>query len=127
MNEEISFFSSLEISTSSEQSADLLRNGTNENHDEHGLSSTSDTNHTSSSNTESSRNPYHDFSGVDTESFITNTLRHNAKDRQLLLSLEKVFQEFIQNQEQNSHQFQAMNSCKSPTIGFFFISLFPSR
>lgn len=57
-------------------------------------------------------NPYKDFSGIDTESFITTTLRNNPKDRTLLLTLEKFFQEFIQNEEQTSHQFQAMNSCK---------------
>lgn len=111
----------LEILTSSEQS-DLVENGTSDNHDEPGLSSLSDNNNHSSS----SRNPYHDFAGVDTESFITNTLRHNAKDRQLLLTLEKVFREFIRNNEQNSHQFQAMNSCKSIDFSsaqyfFFFI------
>ena len=65
---------------------------------------------------------------MDTESFITNTLRHNAKDRQLLLTLEKLFQEFIQNNEQDSHQFQAMNSCKSThLISSFFKTLFSSR
>ncbi|CAF1688071.1 unnamed protein product, partial [Adineta ricciae] len=55
-------------------------------------------------------NSYKDFSGIDTESFITTTLRNNRKDRTLLLTLEKVFQDFIQNEEQTSHQFQAMNS-----------------
>lgn len=58
-------------------------------------------------------NSYKDFSGIDTESFITTTLRNNRKDRTLLLTLEKVFQEFIQNDEQTSHQFQAMNSCRN--------------
>lgn len=55
-------------------------------------------------------NLYKDFSGIDTESFITTTLRNNPKDRILLLTLEKIFQQFIQNQEQTSYQFQAMNS-----------------
>jgi hypothetical protein len=54
--------------------------------------------------------PYKDFSGVDTESFITTTLRNNPKDRTLLLTLEAHFQQFIQDDEQKSHQFQAMNS-----------------
>ncbi|CAF0880640.1 unnamed protein product [Rotaria sordida] len=54
--------------------------------------------------------PYKDFSGVDTESFITTTLRNNPKDRALLLTLENLFQQFIQDDEQKSHQFQAMNS-----------------
>ncbi|CAF4291230.1 unnamed protein product, partial [Rotaria sp. Silwood2] len=44
------------------------------------------------------------------ESFITTTLRNNPKDRTLLLNLEKLFQQFIQNEEQTLHQFQAMNS-----------------
>ncbi len=86
--------------------------------DEHRLSSTSDNNlasdeNESSINPDSSSNPYKDFSGINTESFITNTLRNNPKDRILLLTLEKVFQEFIQNKEQTSYQFQAMNSCRN--------------
>ena len=82
---------------SSEQ-CDDIQNGKPINSDEHSLSSSS--------------NPYKDFSGIDTESFITTTLRNNPKDRTLLLTLEKVFQDFIQNQDQTSHQFQAMNSCR---------------
>jgi len=58
----------------------------------------------------SNTDPYKDFSGVDTESFISTTLRNNPKDRFLLLRLETVLQEFIQNDEKTSHQFQAMNS-----------------
>lgn len=57
-----------------------------------------------------STDPYKDFSGVDTESFISTTLRNNPKDRTLLLRLENVLQQFIQNEEQTTHQFQAMNS-----------------
>jgi hypothetical protein len=64
-------------------------------------------------------NSYKDFSGIDTESFISTTLRNNPKDRTLLLTLEKVFQEFIQNEEQTSHQFQAMNSCKNQPTNYF--------
>lgn len=63
--------------------------------------------------------PYKDFSGVDTESFITTTLRNNPKDRTLLLRLETLLQQFIQNEEQTSYQFQAMNSCR---ISFSFTS-----
>ena len=69
-----------------------------------------------SDETEISPSLYKDFSGIDTESFIMTTLRNNPKDRTLLLTLEKVFQDFISNEEQTSHQFQAMNSCK---ISFF--------
>jgi len=117
-----------EIISPFEQS-NVLQNGNNDkseitgDNDEHRLSSNSDINNTitniaSSSNDETeastnndlSPNPYKDFSGIDTESFITTTLRNNPKDRTLLLTLEKVFQEFIQNEEQTSHQFQAMNS-----------------
>ena len=57
--------------------------------------------------------PYKDFSGVDTESFIMTTLRNNPKDRALLLRLELLFQQFIKNEEQTSYQFQAMNSCRN--------------
>lgn len=64
-----------------------------------------------STNNISTTDPYKDFSGVDTESFIATTLRNNPKDRTLLLQLETVLQQFIQNDEQTSHQFQAMNSC----------------
>jgi hypothetical protein len=72
-----------------------------------------------STNNISATDPYKDFSGVDTESFITTTLRNNPKDRTLLLTLETLLQQFIQNDEQNSHQFQAMNSCRK-----FFIVIF---
>lgn len=71
-----------------------------------GLSSTDE-------NDLSTNNLYKDFSGIDTESFITTTLKNNPKDRTLLLTLEKVFQDFISNQNQTSYQFQAMNSCKN--------------
>lgn len=54
---------------------------------------------------------YKDYSGVDTESFIIETLRDHPKDRGLLLSLEKFFQDFIQDDQQMNYQFQAMNSC----------------
>jgi hypothetical protein len=93
----------IEDEKESSEQCDDLENGKTLNSgdtDEHCLSSSSD-----------KINPYKDFSGIDTESFITTTLRNNPKDRTLLLTLEKVFQEFIQNQEQTSHQFQAMNSC----------------
>ncbi len=107
------FFFFIEIISSSEQS-DVLQN---ENHEksEHSSNNETNTNLVSSSNDENelSPNPYKDFSGIDTESFITTTLRHNPKDRTLLLTLEKVFQEFIPNEEQTSYQFQAMNSCSS--------------
>jgi len=53
---------------------------------------------------------YKDYSGVDTESFIIETLRDHPKDRGLLLSLEKFFQDFIQDDQQMNYQFQAMNS-----------------
>lgn len=53
---------------------------------------------------------YKDYSGVDTESFIIETLRENPKDRGLLLSLEKFFREFIEDGQQMTYQFQAMNS-----------------
>ncbi|CAF2309060.1 unnamed protein product [Rotaria sp. Silwood2] len=72
-------------------------------------SSVNNTN-TSNNNNVSTTVPYKDFSGVDTESFITTTLRNNPKDRALLLTLETLFQQFIQADEQKSHQFQAMNS-----------------
>ncbi|CAF0891362.1 unnamed protein product [Rotaria sordida] len=116
------------ISLPSEQ-CDVLQNGTNDKSDNtdytdnHRLSTNDDntTNVVSSSTDENDKsinielsndtiNPYKDFSGIDTESFITATLRNNPKDRTLLLSLEKVFQQFIQNEEQTIHQFQAMNS-----------------
>ncbi len=70
-------------------------------------------NNTNTSTTNvSTTDPYKDFSGVDTESFITTTLRNNPKDRTLLLQLETLLQQFIQDDEQTSHQFQAMNSCR---------------
>ena len=65
-----------------------------------------------STNSVSTTDPYKDFSGVDTESFITTTLRNSPKDRILLLTLETVFQQFIQDDEQKTYQFQAMNSCR---------------
>ncbi|CAF1564356.1 unnamed protein product [Rotaria magnacalcarata] len=68
------------------------------------------TNTNTSTNNATTTVPYKDFSGVDTESFIATTLRNNPKDRTLLLTLEAVFQQFIQDDEQKSHQFQAMNS-----------------
>jgi len=40
------------------------------------------------------------------------TLKTNPKDRNLLLLIEKTLRDFIQNHEQTTHQFQAMNSCK---------------
>ena len=92
--------------------------------DEHRLSSTSDNNLASDEIDGSISNPYKDFSGIDTESFITNSLRNNPKDRVLLLTLEKVFQEFIQNKEEQSYQFQAMNSCRENTLIFFLIHFF---
>ncbi|CAF1107270.1 unnamed protein product [Rotaria sp. Silwood1] len=116
-----------EISLPSEQ-FDVLQNGTNDKSentnctDNHHLSTNDDniitTNVISLSTDENDilessidiTNPYKDFSGIDTESFITTTLRNNPKDRTLLLSLEKIFQQFIQNEEQTLHQFQAMNS-----------------
>ncbi|CAF1101605.1 unnamed protein product [Adineta steineri] len=63
-----------------------------------------------STNNNNPTDPYKDFSGVDTESFIATTLRNNPKDRTLLLQLETLLQQFIQDDEQISHQFQAMNS-----------------
>ena len=72
-----------------------------------------------STNTTNPPDPYKDFSGVDTESFITTTLRNNPKDRTLLLTLERLLQQFIQNDEQTSHQFQAMNSCRIKLYFFF--------
>ena len=93
------------------------------------VSPSTDENETST-NIESSpnkTNPYNDFSGIDTESFITTTLRNNPKDRILLLTLEKLFQQFIQNEEQTSHQFQAMNSCMKKKVSaikkFFFFNI----
>lgn len=68
--------------------------------------------------------PYKDFSGVDTESFIMTTLRNNPKDRALLLRLELLFQQFIKNEEQTSYQFQAMNSCRNISLGFILSSCF---
>ncbi|CAF4041379.1 unnamed protein product [Rotaria sp. Silwood2] len=119
------------ISLPSEQ-CHVLQNGTNDTSentdsiDNHHLSTNDDniiitTNVVSSSTDENetpiniespidTTNPYKDFSGIDTESFITTTLRNNPKDRTLLLNLEKLFQQFIQNEEQTLHQFQAMNS-----------------
>ncbi|CAF1530289.1 unnamed protein product [Rotaria magnacalcarata] len=120
-----------EVSLPSEQ-CDVIQNGTNQesenmvNTEDHPLSTSDDNTATiinvaplsidendTSINNESSidtTNPYKDFAGIDTESFITATLRNNPKDRALLLTLEKLFQQFIQNEEQTSHQFQAMNS-----------------
>ncbi len=69
-------------------------------------------NPSTSTNNVSATDPYKDFSGVNTESFIATTLRKNPKDRTLLLTLETLLQQFIQNDEQTSHQFQAMNSCR---------------
>jgi hypothetical protein len=71
-------------------------------------------------------NRYKDFAGIDTESFITTTLRDQPKDRALLLSLETFFQEFINDEQQTAHQFQAMNSCTTNmftkrTIQLFFV------
>lgn len=66
---------------------------------------------------------YKDFSGIDTESFILTTLKTNAKDRNLLLSIEKTLREFIENNEQTTHQFQAMNSCKIKKIYSFCLIL----
>ncbi|CAF0769831.1 unnamed protein product [Adineta steineri] len=90
----------------------LLSNDTNSKTNTNVASSPTDeleepTNIETSSNV---TNSYKDFSGIDTKSFITTTLRNNRKDRTLLLTLEKVFQDFIQNEEQTSYQFQAMNS-----------------
>ncbi|CAF3349647.1 unnamed protein product [Rotaria sp. Silwood1] len=73
-------------------------------------STVNNTNTSNNNNNVNTTVPYKDFSGVDTESFITTTLRNNPKDRTLLLTLETVFQGFIQDDEQKSHQFQAMNS-----------------
>ncbi len=73
-----------------------------------------------STNNINTTDPYKDFSGVDTESFITTTLRNNPKDRTLLLSLETLLQQFIQNNEQTSHQFQAMNSCRRTSFIYIF-------
>ncbi|UJR22825.1 hypothetical protein I4U23_025855 [Adineta vaga] len=114
-----------ETSPSVEQ-CDSLLNGNDEQQQHHQALSTDDQNETiinitssfvdeneTSTNIDSSSNvtnSYKDFSGIDTESFITTTLRNNRKDRTLLLTLEKVFQDFIQNEEQTTHQFQAMNS-----------------
>lgn len=79
-----------------------------------------------STNHVSTADPYKDFSGVDTESFIATTLRNNPKDRTLLLQLELLLHQFIQNKEQTSYQFQPMNSCRrerrlsSPTVFMLF-------
>ena len=72
----------------------------------------------------SATDPYKDFSGVDTESFITTTLRNNPKDRTLLLTLETLLHQFIQNDEQTSHQFQAMNSCRKTSFDLSSYSFF---
>jgi hypothetical protein len=77
-----------------------------------------------STNTINLTDPYKDFSGVDTESFITTTLRNNPKDRTLLLTLERLLQQFIQNDEQTSHQFQAMNSCRKISSSIFYCLCF---
>lgn len=78
------------------------------------ITTESPVNHLSTSTTNvNTPDPYKDFTGVDTESFITTTLRNNPKDRALLLRLELLFQQFIKNEEQTSYQFQAMNSCRT--------------
>jgi hypothetical protein len=76
------------------------------------IESTANTHANTSTNPSSITDPYKDFSGVDTESFISTTLRNNPKDRTLLLTLETVLQQFIHDEDKTSHQFQAMNSCK---------------
>ncbi len=76
-----------------------------------------------STNNINATDPYKDFSGVDTESFIATTLRNNPKDRTLLLTLESLLQQFIQNDEQTSHQFQAMNSCKQILHSYVFVPI----
>lgn len=94
-------------SSSNDENDTSINNGSANNNDIN-----NNNNANTSTNNPSTTVPYKDFSGVDTESFITTTLRNNPKDRTLLLTLETLFQQFIQNDEQKSHQFQAMNSCK---------------
>ncbi|CAF0850391.1 unnamed protein product [Didymodactylos carnosus] len=54
--------------------------------------------------------PYKDFSGIDTETFISRTIKNNPKDRSLMFQLEQIFREFINDTKVKTYQFQAMNS-----------------
>ena len=65
--------------------------------------------HLESMNSTVTRKSYKDFSGIDTESFIVTALRDHPKDRTFILNLEKLFREFIGDDQRIVYQFQPMN------------------
>lgn len=53
---------------------------------------------------------YTDLCGVDSEQFLTETLKTNAKSRSFLISIEKDVLSFIRDESRTSHRFPGMNT-----------------
>ncbi|CAF0767195.1 unnamed protein product [Didymodactylos carnosus] len=74
------------------------------------LSLSTDDNKVNNSNNVTTPEPYKDFSGIDTETFISRTIKNNPKDRSLMFQLEQIFRDFINDTKAKTYQFQPMNS-----------------